>query len=91
MDYTKKLVISRSKATRNPYNDPNLSHKDLKKVLIFASVSFLLLLTYMVIWTIVYSIYDCLTILGLAFVGLVPSVVYLISTLLFKLAITSSP
>jgi CDP-2,3-bis-(O-geranylgeranyl)-sn-glycerol synthase len=57
------------------HQDPNLDIKDIHKVELFVGISLLILAVYIIVWTALYSIYDCLVIMGLAFFGLVPSLI----------------
>lgn len=58
---------------RHIAQDPNLKAEDLQKVKWFVAISVILLGAYIIGWVLLYSIYDALVIMGLAFFGLVPA------------------
>jgi CDP-2,3-bis-(O-geranylgeranyl)-sn-glycerol synthase len=58
---------------RHISQDPNLRKEDLRKVEWFVGISVLLLFLYILGWVLLYSIYDALVIMGLAFFGMVPA------------------
>ena len=53
--------------------DPNISKEELKRVTYFALTFLVLLIIYIVGWTLTHSIWDCLVVMGLAFFGCVPA------------------
>jgi CDP-2,3-bis-(O-geranylgeranyl)-sn-glycerol synthase len=53
--------------------DPNISAEELKRTFVLFSIFFVLVVVYIVVWTLMYSIWDVLCVMGLAFFGCVPA------------------